>query len=181
VFNLFFIFYFGILAITSVLAFLSYKKGDRKSIFLLILLIATIVTELSSLIITVYQIDGYTFRYYIFNLIEYTLLCMYYLKSCTNKKCRIGVRISIVLFLFFVLYTAIFITHFKGLPALNIDIEGFLLFMIYTQLLFSIDIPVEISIYLHPDFWISVGILIFYGGIFVFSWAIPSAVKSIRR
>ncbi|MBB3054568.1 hypothetical protein FHS11_000978 [Mucilaginibacter gotjawali] len=59
------------------------------------------------------------------------------------------------------------------MPAINIDVEGLLLFVFYTHLLFYIDADIIDPIYAHPDFWISVGIMVFFGGVFVFLGLYP--------
>lgn len=166
--NTFFICYFGLLAISVLLSYLSYIKGNNNLIFILLVLVATFLIETSTQLIYQYKVEGYNFIYHIFNYAEYTLFSIYYLKACSNNKFKFLVKLSIPFFVLISLYISIFIYHFENLPVLNLDIEGFLLFIIYTHLLFSLDTDKNKFIYTHPDFWIATGLLIFFGGVFMF-------------
>jgi hypothetical protein len=166
-------FYFISISIAAILSFYLYKKGQGNSIFIMVVLIATLLVEVSSWIIRYYRITGYTFIMHIFNLLEYTMFCMYYLKSCQNKKLRLWVKLSIPLFILFCLCASFFKYRFNAMPVLNIEVEGFLLFIIYTHLLFNINVDENRFIYTHPDFWMSLGIMIFFGGVFVYLGLYP--------
>ena len=134
----------------------------------MLVLIATLLIEISSRIFYLNKIVGYTFILHLFNLFEYSMFCMYYLKTCKTNQLKTVVRISIPIFIVFGLCSSWFLYHFVGLPVLNINVEGFLLFIIYSHLLFNLDDDENRVIYAHPDFWISIGVMIFFGGAFVF-------------
>ncbi|WP_428328735.1 hypothetical protein [Mucilaginibacter sp.] len=167
----FYMLYYGILIVASTLSYIAFKKGDNKSIYILILLVVTFLFEILTQVLSKNQIKGFTYIYDIFNAVEYALFCLYYLNACKIKGIRIWAKISIMLFSIFSLCVAYLIygfgNHYRELVSLNINIEGVLLFIIYTHLLFSIDNNITIPIYKHPDFWIAVGVLTFYGGVFV--------------
>ena len=133
----------------------------------MLVLIATLLIEISALVVYKYKLKGFTFTYSIFNLFEYTLFCMYYLKAGQNNKVKSWVKLSIPFFILFSVCMSFFVYHFEKYPVLNIDIEGLLLFIIYTHLLFNLEVEENKSIYANQDFWISAGILIFFGGAFV--------------
>jgi hypothetical protein len=171
--NLFYIFYFSLIAVAALLSYWSLKKGNEKSFFLMVLLIATFFVEVSSRMFSIFNIQGYSFILHIFNILEYTMFGFYYLKSSHNNKLKRAVKLSISLFAVLCTCVSFFVYHYKGLPVINIDVEGFLLFIVYTHLLFSLDVDENRFIYTHPDFWISIGILIFYGGVFVFLGLYP--------
>jgi len=67
------------------------------------------------------------------------------------------------------------------MPVINIDIEGFLLFIIYTHLLFSIEVDVKKFIYAQEDLWIAAGVLIFFGGAFTYLGLYPSLFNIYPR
>jgi len=159
--------------VAAFLSYLSYRKGNDKSLFIMLVLIATLLIEISSRIFYLNRISGYTFILHLFNLFEYSMFCMYYLKTCKTNQLKTVVRISIPIFIVFGLCSSWFLYHFIGLPVLNIDVEGFLLFIIYSHLLFNLDDDENMVIYAHPDFWISIGILIFFGGAFIFLGLYP--------
>jgi len=163
--------YYVVLIFASVLSYLSYKRGSYKSIFILILLVITVLFELLTSILKENKVHNYIFIYSIFNTIEYTLFGVYYLKACNIKRTKILAKLSIVLFAINSLIVS-FLVHqsairYEGLFSRNFNIEGLLLFIMYTHLLFTVDDDVTLPVYKHADFWISIGVLVFYGGIFV--------------
>jgi hypothetical protein len=68
--------------------------------------------------------------YHLFNPIEYTLLSIYYIKSCKQENIKKVVKISIPIFILAGLSISYYQYHFGSLPGLNINIEGFLLFIL---------------------------------------------------
>jgi hypothetical protein len=63
-------------------------------------------------------------------------------------------------------------------PGLNINIEGMLLAVICTGVLFNLDSQAHPQIYQHPDFWICCGLLVFYSGTF-FSFGLFSHLLAL--
>jgi len=165
---IFYVLYFGLLIGTNVMAYLSYKKGNKKYLFILLMSFMALLSEVTFVPLSHYSQKGYAFIYFIYNLIEYSLLAMYYVKACQNNRYKFTAKLSIFFFAVFWFYVSFFIYKLHKLPALNIAVEGFLLFIAYSHLLFKIDADVNLFIYNHPDFWIATGIMIFFGGIFVF-------------
>jgi len=171
--------YLSIIVIALLLSYILYKKGIKSSLLLFFILLATLLVELIAVVAGYYKLKGYTFVYHIFNLIEYVLFCLYYLKVCQTDRFKKLVKILIPVYIMFCLCISVFHYHFDGLPAINIDAEGFLLFIIYTHLLFSLEVNEHRLIFAHPDFWISTGILIFFGGVFV-SFGVYPALLNIN-
>ena len=152
------------MSIAAVASFLSYRKGNRRFIVLTILLVLTIIIEKLSLSP---HFGNYVYTMHIFNLIEYSLFCLYFLQCCTNRKLKLCVGWSIPLFAIYGTCVSIFKYQYDHLPADNLDLEGILLFIMYTHLLFNIDVDINRLVYTHPDFWIATGIMVFFGGVFV--------------
>jgi hypothetical protein len=179
-FNPFYLFYFAVLFTASLLSYFSYKKGDRKSFSLFILLFATLLFEVLVFFLSSHKIK-YTFTYDIFSSAEYTLFCIYYLQALEVKKNMVFVIMSIVCFFLFSVYAArqVFIDEIKNddILTLNLNIEGLFLFIMYTHLLFNIDNKTTLPIYKHLDFCISVGVLVFYGGCFVLFGLYPILLR----
>jgi hypothetical protein len=176
----FYLFYYSLLIIGSIFSLLCYRKGDKKAVYIILLLIGTLFIEN----IRVFLIQEKIKSAYLVNVfagIEYSLFCFYYLKACMQKRAAIWVKISITLFLLFSFTNAFLIYRFgepyNRLITWNINVEGFLLFIIYTHLLFNIDDDVPFPIYKHPDFWIAIGVLIFYGSVFVTLGLYPILIK----
>jgi hypothetical protein len=169
----FFNFYFSLLAAAIAIAYLAFKRGNKKSLIIVLVLTATLLAEVFSQVVYQYKIKRCNFSTHVFNLIEYPLFCLYYLKACNNDKFKFLVRLSIPLFLLFSILFSIFLYRFETLPVVNIDVEGFLLFIIYTHLLFNIDVDVSKYVYANADFWIATGLLVFFGGVFTFLGLYP--------
>ena len=176
----FYVLYFDVLILGSIVSYFPYRTGDRKFIFILLLFVATLAFELLTLTLRSNGVKGYIFIYDLFNAVEYIFFGIYYLKACKHKWARIWGRLSIILFFIFSLVASYLVYRFEQragrILTLNINIECCLLFITYTHLLFNIDDNVTIPIYRHPDFWISVGVLIFYGGVFVLFGLYPMLV-----
>lgn len=167
--DLYYIIYHSLITIALILSFIAYIKGSKKSLYLVLVLLATFLVELFASL----QKIGFDWIYHLFNPIEYTAFCIYYLKTCPIEKYKTPVAFSIPVFIVFGLCVSFFKYKFSSMPAVNIDVEGFLLFIIYAHLLFSINVDVKMFIYSHPDFWISIGVLIFFGGVFIFFGLYP--------
>jgi len=163
-FSPFYLFYFGLLIFAATLAYIAYKKGDKKS--MVVLLILTLLFEVLALILN----GRYVFLYDLFIPTEYMLFCLYYWKSQPVIKTKRWAMLSVACFFVFSIAVAFMVFQsqalYMGLVTWNIDLEGFLLFIVFTHLLFNIDDEISLPIYKIPEFWVSVGVLIFYGGVF---------------
>jgi hypothetical protein len=157
----YYIFYQSMILLSLVISYVLYRGGIKRIVFLVFLLLLTLLVEVSADVLI-----GFAWIYHVFNLFEYTLLCLYYSKNSNVKTYTNWVHWSIPLFLIFGIASSYFLYHFRSLPALNINIEGLFLFVIYSHLLFNLD--TNIDIFTHHDFWISIGVLTYFGGVFVF-------------
>lgn len=151
--------YQSFILIGLVLSITAYRKGEKNIFFLIPLLAAAFLVEIMADVTT-----GFSWAYHLYNPIEYTLLSLYYLKNCRVSRYKSLVKWSIGVFIVAAVVLSQSVYKFHSLPALNINIEGVLLFVMYTHLLFNID--TDVVIYKHPDFWISTGILTYFGGVF---------------
>lgn len=165
----YYLFYYAILILGTILSLFCYRKGDKKALFIVLILLAALSIEN----IRTFLIDRSLRADYLINLysgIEYSFFVVYYVKSEALNKINLSVRISVVLFSIFSIVNAFLIYRYGSLYykliTWNVNVEGFLLFIVYTHLLFNIDGDAQLPIYKHPDFWVSVGVLIFYGGVF---------------
>jgi hypothetical protein len=158
--------YHGLISVSLLLSYYSLESGSKKSFYLVLVLFATSIVELAA---GMAYFGGVKLDwiYHVFNPIEYTLFCLYYIKACEQRKLKSIVKYSIPIFIIFSLCISFYQYGFKSLPGLNINIEGFVLFILYSHLLFCIDVREKMYIYTHPDFWLSTGILIYFGGVFV--------------
>jgi|GEM_PF-5248380 len=160
---IYYVVYQVLILLALILSFVSYKRGRTKLYFLIWVLFATFLVELLADIL-----KGFIWIYHIFNWLEYALFSMYYIKNCNVNKYKNWILASIPVFIIFSFCISLFLYGFKSLPAININVEGLLLFIMYTHLLFSLDIDINISIYNYPDFWLTTGLLIYFGGVFVY-------------
>jgi len=162
--------YYAILLCASVLSYLSYKKGNHKYLILLILFVTTILFELLTSFLSAKHNQKHEYIFTMFNAFEYDVLTVYYIKTSNNALMRKLAKLSAVLFtlnsLVFTILVMYSLKENGKLIVLNIQIEVMLLLIIYTHLLFNIDDDLATPIYKHHDFWTSIGVLVFYSGIF---------------
>jgi len=166
----FFYLYFTLLLSGILFAGLAYRLGEKRFMLMLILFAATLLFEILQLVLVHCQITCLDFLYNLFSCNEYALFCFFIMRTFTRTSVERMVAGSVFLFGIVSLAAAGLVVsgnqNFNWV-AWNINLEGFLLFMIYAYALFNIDDKVPLPIYRHPDFWIAVGILIFHGGVFV--------------
>ncbi len=168
--------YHSLIFLALLLSIIAYFRGNKKLIFLVLILLLAFIVELLTGIFKFYKIKGAAWMYHAYNLAEYPLFCLYYLKAIQTFVFRWWIILSVPVYILLCLSFSYFIYHFQSLPAYNIDLEGFLLFIIYTHLLFNLNLPKRMFIHAHPDFWIVIGVLIFYGGTFVFFGLYPKLI-----
>lgn len=123
--------------------------------------------------------SGYKFiwMYHVFVIAEYSLLCLYFIKV-TVPKYGIYIRYSIIIFAAVSAGLSASMYPITHLPGLNINLEGMLLAVICSGVLFNLDSRLHPKIYQHPDFWICCGLLVFYSGTF-FSFGLYSQLLAL--
>lgn len=145
--------------------------------FIVCLLALTLVTELMAHYLE--QADKpFAWIYYIFVFFDFSLLCAYYIRTGGTQR-RKWVGYVIPLFIVAGLATTFSIHRFQSFFSnnmltifcafTNLTIAGALLFVMYTHLLFNLDSTSIIPVYRHTNFWIAIGILLFYGGAFLYN------------
>ncbi|OKS88662.1 hypothetical protein RG47T_4134 [Mucilaginibacter polytrichastri] len=180
--SLYYIIYLSLIFVSLVLALITLRKGDKKSIYLVLVLSITLFTE-SYATILIHNRQQFVWLYHLFCPIDYTLFCLYYLNTCSQYALRLFTKCSIPVFILFCWYashnnyTTADHYHRYSIPSINIVFESFLLFILYTHLLFCLNVDLDNPAYKHLDFWLSIGILINYGGNFVFLGLYPYLFK----
>lgn len=166
--NAYYIIYHSLIFLALVLAFISYTKGYTRAKFFIILLFITLAVELLAEILHANKMP-FVWAYHGFVVIEYTLLCLYFLGAASSIKGRRVIVYSIPAFATFSIWVSYFLYAFRSFPGVNINVSGLLLFISFTYLLFNLKMDAPVFVFNHPDFWISIGILIFFGGTFLFN------------
>lgn len=165
--SLYYIIYHGLILIALVIAFISFIKGQQSSGLLALLLFATLAVEL--FVHLLYERgQPFVWAYHGFVVLEYGLLVFYYAANIGFKLMQKLARWSVPLFAIFSLAVSWLIYRFNAFPGINLNVEGIILFLLYTHLLFNLDVADERPIFKHPQFWIALGILAFFGGTFLF-------------
>ena len=103
--------------------------------------------------------------YHIYVIIDYTLFCIYFMQMVPLKYHR-WIKISILIFALVSASLSYWYYQFETFPGININTEGVLICIICTYVLLNLDIRLYNAIYKHPDFWIALGLLTFFGGTF---------------
>lgn len=103
--------------------------------------------------------------YHIYVTFEYALFGLYFMQGM-RKNYRRAIAVTILLFTLASLSISYWYYHFRSFPGVNINTAGVLICLICTYKLLTLDIHQHDAIYKHPDFWICLGQLIFFGGTF---------------
>jgi len=178
--EIFYYYYYALLLVGSILSVLCYYTGDKRSLYIFLLLISTLIEENLRL----YLKDVKLSSAYVVNLfagIEYSFFTFYALNVRNKRSTQLWLKVSVILFLCYSVFNGILVYQstekYKYLITRNINIEGILLFIVYTHLLFNIDAKIPLPIFRHSEFWVAVGVLLFYGGVFVVLGLYPVLIK----
>lgn len=163
--NAYYWLYHSLIGVALLLAIWAYLKGHRHYKYLIILLSVTLIVELIAEVI-LWTNGNFIWLYHTFVVIEYSLLCLYYLHTDGSKR-KWPVLSSIPLFIAFSISVSVFLYRFIGFPGININAEGLLIFILYSNLLFNLEVGDHLPLYRKADFWISISLLLFFGGSFI--------------
>lgn len=162
------IIYNSLILIAFFISLIAFKEGYKRFGILSVLLLITSAMELIILYLIKKDID-FTWLYHSYNLVEYSLLCLFLIGSIKSTAIVRAIKISIPLFIISGLSISYFYYRFTGFPGLNINIEGFLLSVICVYILFNLEVLPTGSIFRNYNFWICSGILIFFGTTFFYN------------
>jgi hypothetical protein len=157
-----------LILISFILALMAFLKGHKHFLQLTILLGITSVEELISLYLIAKEID-FTWLYHVYNIIEYSLLCLFFLHYIKNKVIKKLISVSIPVFICISVSISFFTYKFEGFPGLNINIEGLLLSVVCVYMLLNIEVEDNQSIFKKHIFWICSGIFVFFGSTFFYN------------
>lgn len=149
------------------LSIVAHRQGGQAFFYFIVLLSTTLIVELLAEFFIKYKIK-FVWAYHIYVVIEYALLCFYYAATPGSTQ-KWPVKKTVPIFAVFSLYVSQSIYRFQEFPGININTSGLLLFVLYTHLLFSLNVLGDMHFYKQADFWISIGILLFFGGTFLFN------------
>lgn len=164
----YYFYYHLLIGIAFVLSITAFARGHKKFIILGVLLCFTLAVELAADILYKKKID-FTWIYHLFNLVEYSLFCWFLSYSVWSKRVKQVVFMSIPVFLIIGFCISFWLYSFSGFPGININIEGFLLSVLCIYILFTLEADTNLPIYANSDFWICLGILLFFGCTFFFN------------
>jgi hypothetical protein len=168
--------YYGLIFIALVLSICALLKGYLRVRPLTCLLVLTLADELAAEFLHQAGKD-FTWIYHLFNVFEYALFCLYLTGAIAKRGVRLMVYWSIPIYATIGTAISFHFYHYKGFPGMNINLEGFVLYLLCTYVLFHLDARKYAYIYQHPDFWICVGILAFFGGSFLFNGVYTYAIR----
>ena len=152
------------MTVAWILSFIVCMKGQRRFIPLCIVLTISMAEEL--VVAWLYSRgDDFIWIYHIYALFEYTFFCIYFMQMVSLKHQR-WIKLSILIFILASASISYWYYHFESFPGANINTEGVFICIICAYVLLNLDIHLFDAIYKHPDFWISLGVLIFFGGTF---------------
>lgn len=159
---MYYIFYYLLISSALTLSTLLTLAGNKRFLWMSILLAITLLVELIAEILIYRKID-FVWLYHLFSPIEYLLLSFYLTSGIVVRPMRFTFRLSTILYGFFSLLISIYVYQFKTMPGINIGIEGMLVFSLSTYRLFTLEVTDDRPIFLKSDFWIATGFLLFFG------------------
>ena len=166
--SLYNVIYNTLILFAFLLSLITFLKGHKRFLILSILLLITSFVELLVLELIKKGL-AFTWIYHLFNLLEYSLLSLFLMQSIKSPKIANAIKLSIPMFILVAFLISLFYYRFKNLPGININIEGLLLSVSCTYILLNLEIYRNQSILYCSNFWICLGILIFFGGTFFFN------------
>jgi len=105
--------------------------------------------------------------YNLFVIVEYSLLSWYFISVVGGRWLKIGIICSVPIFALISILISVRLYGFNQFPGQNINLEGVLMLIVCTAVLFNLDTKLYSKIARHPDFWICCGWLIFFTGTFL--------------
>ena len=139
-------------------------RGLRRYLSLCILFAITVSEEL----IVAWMIatkQEFIWIYHIYGLFEYALFSIFFLQVVSSKV-RTLILTSIPLFAIMSLSISHWYYNFAAFPGANINTEGVFICIICTYVFLNLDIHQFSAIHKNPDFWICLGLLVFFAGTF---------------
>jgi hypothetical protein len=161
------LFYYGyyLLLVITFLVFLYYKQYDVRLIPLGYLIAVSIIAE-GVVEYLIQKKFAYYYVYHFFGPMEYVCICLFFFQYATNYWLRMTIIVSIPVFVIASLILSLGIINIVNYQGLNTSIRGFLLIIIALISLFSLPYERGKSLYLQPVFWVTVAIMLYYGGVF---------------
>lgn len=154
-------------------------KGQSRYRSLCLLLGLTLAVELTAEFLIAAKVD-FTWLYHIFVVVEYSLVCVYFLQLMEARYRKI-ILFSIPVFACVSLGISHYMYNFRSFPGMNINTEGFLVCLVSSYSLLNLPEAKEYNrVVKHPDFWITVGWMIFFAGTF-FSNGLYSYLYGLNR
>ena len=139
-------------------------KGKRRFLPLCIVLTIQLAEELTVAWMYSKKME-FIWIYHIYALFDYTLFSIYFMQL-VSPKYRRWIIFSILAFVLISASISNWYYHFKSFPGANINTEGVFICIICTYVLLNLDIQRYDAIYKNPDFWICLGVIVFFGGTF---------------
>jgi hypothetical protein len=139
-------------------------KGQRQFLPLCIVLTIQLAEEL---IVAWMYSKGMEFIwiYHVYALFDYSLFSIYFMQLIARRYRR-WIILSIFVFAAISLSISYWYYRFQNFPGANINTEGVFICIICTYVLLNLDIHRYDAIYKNPDFWISLGVMVFFAGTF---------------
>ncbi len=162
IFKSYYLYYYLLIFVVIVLSFVALKKGHKRVLPLCILLILTLFVELLADRLSTLKLE-FVWAYHIYSPLEYGLICLFIIPEIFKNKLKLFITISIPLFAIFSFSISLLFYHFKTMPGINIGVEGLLVSSLCVYRIFNLDVRTNKQIYLHSDFWICIGFLLFFG------------------
>jgi hypothetical protein len=160
--------YNSLILLSFILSLMAFLRGHKRFLYFSILFFLTSGTELTVLVLIAKNLD-FTWLYHCYNIVEYPLIALFFLYYVRNKNAYLILKTSLVVCFIACLALSTLYYRFMDFPGLNINIEAMFLSTLCIYVLFNLNIDQDRPLFRREEFWISAGILIFFGTTFFFN------------
>jgi len=155
-------FYYLLIGACLALAVALVIRGSRRHFPLAILFTVTLLVELGAEILIALNIP-FVWLYHIYSPVEYSLISLFIAGGIESLRIRRAIRVSIPVFVAASLSLSTIVYRYADMPSINIGIESLLVFSQATVRLFNLEVTEDEPIFHKESFWISTGLLLFFG------------------
>lgn len=176
--KIYLVIYFILLFLSLVTGVFNLKK-DVSFKYIVALISLSIVTEIGNLFTNQHKTGSYIW-YHFFTPIEYCLLTFYFLSYFHKKIIRYCIIVSQLIFILFCAFVSINLGLYEEYPSYLVIVEVFLILFWAFFHLFNIKPKLDTTIFNESFFWIDVGLVFYFSGIFFIDGVLKCIISSNR-
>ncbi|MEW7280307.1 hypothetical protein ABW636_17080 [Aquimarina sp. 2201CG1-2-11] len=164
------IIYYLLFITAMTLSFIASKANIKGLIYLRVLFIVGLCTELIVDITDFYEVPLHNILYYIYIPFEYIILSTFLKKYVKTKRLHLIMTYALFIYTFLVIYFTFFYYEIENdYPGIIYNIGCVFLIIWTSVLLFNLEFKEDMKLFQIPFFWICTAMIIFYSGVFLYN------------